>query len=622
MAIKKVKDPYRHKDRVKVIRSIFEGIFLLILLVVTIRALVRFKKYEPFSEENTVMDETGFIALSYFGVDRTGTNTLISTEQFNKHLEALKMNGYVTITQNDIKNYYENGKKLPKKALFLMVEDGRNETAIFAQDIMEDLNYKATMFSYAKNLNSKDNRFLKAKDLKRIHDTGWWEIGTNGYRLSFINVFDRYDHYLGDLSSLEFSRNAKYLKKDYNHYLMDYKRDAYDIPTETYSELRERIMLDYHRIEEIYTNDVGIMPMAHCLMHSNTGAFGTNQNASDINEEHIRSLFTMNFNREGHCFNNQENSIYDLTRVQPQAYWSANHLLMRVKQDTKEDITFVKGTSKNANHWDQIAGAAEFENEIIILTSEPSSEGRICLNQGKSYQDVKLSVQLTGNKLGIQGIYLRANDDLSQYVKVELNHNILYVYEKNNEVENKIYELNLDEFDGIKYLTVEEDERQCLIGENKTVLKYSDSSSERKQAKANIADLKKQNKKTNGESEYYIPEVGISEQGNRTLCLELKNNQLSIRLDGKQVIKDLVINCMAKGNIQLQSACGEYQNGYSQRSLVDNVYDGIFEKLQIYNITDETTTLVYSDLLEGWDKISYQANQRWNRILNWFIKHL
>ena len=109
------------KDRKKKIRSIIQGIILTALLIFIFNALLSFKKYEPY-DTTGVSDnaDSGFIAVSYFGVDRNGTDTLISTDRLNEHLKALTDNGYVTITQQDIIDYYTKGKKLPKKALFLI----------------------------------------------------------------------------------------------------------------------------------------------------------------------------------------------------------------------------------------------------------------------------------------------------------------------------------------------------------------------------------------------------------------------------------------------------------------------------------------------------------------------
>ena len=112
------------KDRKKKIRSILQGIFLILILIITIKALFSFTKYDRFSDEIlSSTEKTGFIALSYFGVDRDGNNTLISTKNLEAQLEALKNNGYVTIEQQDILDYYTKGKKLPSISLFLLFED-------------------------------------------------------------------------------------------------------------------------------------------------------------------------------------------------------------------------------------------------------------------------------------------------------------------------------------------------------------------------------------------------------------------------------------------------------------------------------------------------------------------
>ena len=66
----------------------------------------------------------------------------------------------MTITQEDIEKYYEKGQPLPEKALYLMFEDGRRDTAIFADDIIEDLNFKGVMMTYPEKFDHEDPKFL------------------------------------------------------------------------------------------------------------------------------------------------------------------------------------------------------------------------------------------------------------------------------------------------------------------------------------------------------------------------------------------------------------------------------------------------------------------------------
>ncbi|MEG6523308.1 hypothetical protein [Desulfotomaculum sp. 1211_IL3151] len=92
----------QRKNRKKAVRSIVEGIILLLILVTIIRVLLPSRGFLPVSEDEKIQTDRGFIAISYFGVDPTGDRTLISTKRLEEQLKALKASGYVAISQQDI----------------------------------------------------------------------------------------------------------------------------------------------------------------------------------------------------------------------------------------------------------------------------------------------------------------------------------------------------------------------------------------------------------------------------------------------------------------------------------------------------------------------------------------
>ena len=234
-------------DVYKLFRSICEAVVVIAVIVVLLKVFLVSNRYEPYDAGNPAVvsgEDKGFLCISYFGIDRNGTDTLVSTTDLQEQLQALHNSGYVTITQQDVIDYYEKGKALPDKALLLVFEDGRTDTAIFSQPILERENYKASMCSYGSNLSSRDSKMLKGKDLLNLEENSFWENGTNGYRLSYINVFDRYHTFLGEMNSLEYNAVKAYLGREYNHYLMDYLRDENYMPIESYSTMRERISYD------------------------------------------------------------------------------------------------------------------------------------------------------------------------------------------------------------------------------------------------------------------------------------------------------------------------------------------------------------------------------------------
>ncbi|MGC7873052.1 glycoside hydrolase [Desulfosporosinus sp. SYSU MS00001] len=621
---------YRHtfspkkKDRMKIIRSIIEGCLLLAIVAVIIRALPN-KDYVPVNDQNIIQSDKGFIALSYFGVDRTGDQKLISTDRLDEQLKALKESGYVTITQQDILDYYTKGTKLPAKSLFLMFEDGRKDTAIFAQKIMEQYNYKATMCSYAENLNNYDSKYLKPQDLRNLEKTSYWELGTNGYRLSYINVFDRFGNFLNQLDTYQFSSLAPYLDRNYDHYLMDYIRDQNGVPMEDMTQMKKRIAYDYTAAKDIYTKAVGKLPYMYILMHSNTGKFGTNNNVSTENGKWITSLFKMNFNREGNSSNVKGSSIYDLTRLEPQPYWYPNHLLMRIWSDTKQNLNFVSGDLKRKAFWNTVLGESQFVKDAIVLTSLPNDRGLMELKNSNDYKDISLSTELKGNKKGSQMVYLRADEDLESYLSCQIKDNELYLYEKEKgKPQKQLYSLNLRILDSISYQSVEANKLEAEIKELETSIKYTRDTGQVKELTKQLMEKEQMKARTVQEgADAEIPKIGISEPGDRLVEIGLTGNRMTVYLDKKPIVKDLEVHKTTAGHIFLEAAFSG--DGYSQSNLEDNVYDGVFKDLLIKKITDSTKTseiILYNNQLSGLDKAFDKIDSGWNDLINWSIKTL
>jgi hypothetical protein len=616
------------KDRRKVFRTILEALCLLILLFLILQALFVFKKYEPYDQSVVSGENHGFIALSYFGVDRKGTDSLIATKRLKEELTALNHLGYVTITQDDIDAYYNKGKPLPDKALFLMFEDGRKDTVLFTEKLLEAENYKASVLTYAEKFENNDQKFVSPKALRSLEKEGFWELGTNGYRLSYINTYDRYKRYVGELESREFVEINQYIDRDYNHYLMDYIRDKNGIPTESTQEMRKRITIDYDLMEEIYSRDIGYVPRLYVLMHSNTGRFGNNAAVSEVNADNLKGLFAMNFNREGYSYNDTSSSIYDLTRLQPQAWWYTNHLLMRIKDDLPEkdkgNIIFVTGDKKGLEAWKLEKGAVEYKKNLIALTSEPTSNGILKLKDADC-QNIHLTTELLGNKIGKQAIYLRTDGDmnsdkgLTSYISVSVENNILYVRERNGGRVSTLVTQDLFELEDDDPVSVEEDSKNALAAELNVRAKFAQNDSFSLLYKLEALDAKKKKVRSVSQgAEEYIPEVQIQDPGDSKLDLTIDGNELTLTVDGRMVADQITVNRTKGGGIYLESAFGGY--GKSQRNIADDVYDGAFKNLKI--TAANKSSVYYDNTLHGFALFADVWTNFWNKIVDWFITNL
>ncbi|WP_139992831.1 polysaccharide deacetylase family protein [Paenibacillus paridis] len=418
---------FERKNKIKMTKTIVQAIILLVLGYLLYHAIFDAKHYaEPDKTQWT--NDNGFISLSYFGVARKGTTELIAKKRLDEQLKALYDHGYTTISQQDVLDYYQKGKPLPPKALFLSFEDGRNDSSLFAQPLLEKYNFKATILSYANKIGSKESKFLQPKDMHKMMKTGYWELGSNGYRLTYINIFDKSGKLIGVKDEKEFKdrENTSY----YTHYLMDFIRDEDHVPLENRKEMEARVNADYKSMKELYTSALGFVPPVYMIMHANHLYGGMNRLVENVNSENIKAIFGMHFNREGNMLNGSDKDLYDLTRVQPASYWYTNHLLMKIRKDTGEQVTFVTGDKQRAANFESVTGAAEFDENRIALTSLPGGKGLLLLKDSNAYQDVKLTAELGGHSVGNQSVYLRYDRKKDAFVRVSILDNEVLLEQK------------------------------------------------------------------------------------------------------------------------------------------------------------------------------------------------
>lgn len=609
------------KNRIKRIRSVIEAVVLAVLFYAIINALFVFAKYQPYSLNNAEFgSDEGFVALSYFGVDRTGTTGMIGKDLLEHHLEVLKKNGFVTITGKDVQEYYAKGKALPKHALYLNFEDGRRDTAVFAEKLLEKYNFHATISTYAENLTNNDTKFLKSKELKEFEKNGFWEMGTNGYRMYYINVFDRWNRYLGNMSPVVYSYLTGVLGRNYNHYLMDYIRDEKDFPVESYQTMKERITNEYTMLQDTYTGEIGYIPEVHMLMHANTGKFGNNDDVSGVNEQWIRKLFKLNFNREGDCRNIRNSSVYDLTRMEPKSYWPANHLLMRIKYDGISDIAFEAGDEKQYQEWDVVKGAAEFRDESIILTSLPKEIGQMKLKKPLDIYNVHVRSGVKGNQFGTQKIYLRADEKLVNYVALVFQNNHFIVEECRDGVVKRQKDIDLVEFDGEKYRSLEEDKKETAIKEREVFSRYAPSTaSVQKHMRILEQEWERPVLSVEDGAEAYKPVLSYHARQNRELEAWLKENTLTVHIDGKSAVVNLAVSHQKPGGLLLEADWRGY--GYSQTNLADDVYDGVFAGLKVEELIPDQKDLpvLYDVHYTGMEKWKRQLSHKWEALLDWIL---
>ncbi|WP_445478250.1 polysaccharide deacetylase family protein [Lysinibacillus irui] len=569
------------KNRRKIIRSIAQLIIVVLLAIILIKAVFLTEKRT--AETVPLNNKEGFIALSYFGVSRNDSPKYVSKKNLEEQLTLLEKQGYQTITQKDILDFYQHDKPLPEKALYLSFEDGRTDSSIFAQNIMEKLNYKATMFTYANKMDTTDNKFLKPKDLKMMEKSGYWEMGSNGYRLTYINIFNNKGQSLGVID--ENNVPNKITIEYYNHYLMDFIRNQYMIPSETRQEMEARIKKDYNLMQDIYHEELGEVPKAYAIMHANSLYNNMDPLVESINNKEIKDKFRMHFNRELGAYNDKVADLYNLSRLQVSPYWSTNHVMMKIRQASRQNVQFKIGDQDVAQHWEVINGAAEYENNEITLTSAPSSEGRILLKEELPDQ-YNVNFAFKGNVVGQQAFYVNYDEKTNSYLRIALVDNELVISEKlpgGGIVEKERFPLNEIKWNEEEYAF------------NKaTVYTYHDTQ------KGSRID----------EEEYP-----------RNL-MEKRVFNIAINKDKIEIDVDNVLSETVQINPKLQGAQIGFGALYSNKNTsheqyADDIYDTLIEDILITDKNDQT---IFTNQYTNFEKVKYKSTALFNHVVDFFIE--
>ena len=405
---------------------------------------------------------------------------------------------------------------------------------------------------------------------------------------------------------------------------MDYIRDKDYLPIESDRHMKERVSYDYMRLRDIYEVELGYVPQTHVLMHANTGKFGNNPRVSAVNERWIRELFPMNFNREGFVLNERGSSLYDLTRMQPQPYWPINHLLMRIKYDTNDDIVFVEGKQESRRAWELMEGALEMRDESLILTTLPEGRALARLVEGAEPRDLRLEARMEGNAFGAQQVYLRSAPDLSSAICVQLVNNQLVVEEIIGGAERVIYREKLSVILEEPIPSVEEDRRDAMVRENEAFARYASSPIAAREYLGRAEALRDESVPTVADgAEPYEGTESFHRRGNHKIVILLRDELLSVEIDGHMGPKELPVRITDRGSIFLGASWqGE---AWSQRNLADDVYDAVFHQVRLLSHTGRAGSderLIYTSEYTGWEKTKKNMEERWDALIGWFLEYL
>ena len=113
----------------------------------------------------------------------TGSEYVVTTEQFKGQVQWLQEQGYQTITVADLVEAIRFGKLLPHKPIVLTFDDGYRDVYQNAYPILREAGYTGTMYLIEKSLNEHGN--LTDDIIQELSEVGW-EFGNHSATHAYL----------------------------------------------------------------------------------------------------------------------------------------------------------------------------------------------------------------------------------------------------------------------------------------------------------------------------------------------------------------------------------------------------------------------------------------------------
>lgn len=127
-------------------------------------------KTEPLQKDLKYNNE-GIPVLMYHSVKYEKDNPVrIPVEKFKEQMKYLKDNGYTTLSLDELYDFLENNKPIPKKSVVLTFDDGYKDNYESAYPILKEYGFKATIFMITSCIGTGE--YLTAAQLKELQQNG------------------------------------------------------------------------------------------------------------------------------------------------------------------------------------------------------------------------------------------------------------------------------------------------------------------------------------------------------------------------------------------------------------------------------------------------------------------
>jgi len=302
--------------RVAVLKASYRQAWLYFLLTVCLivawgvplrYAVLRWMAYAP--RAAGPRDAHEFVALAYEGVSEDPRD--IGPDRFKEQVAALRQAGYRTITLQDVRALYRDGKPLPRRALLLTFDQSRKSSYFDARAVLQRAGWNAVMFLWTRPIRDEDPAALRWPYVRAMLRGGAWESGAQS-----DNGFERViaDH----------SGNRR-------NFMTSPRWSPGEMRYETPDEFSRRLNEDHEACRKLIERETGAAPIAYAFPYGDFGQYDERAILSRrLNLDLAAKYYDLGFILGTAALNTRHSDPRRLNRLLVSPQWTGAELVQRL----------------------------------------------------------------------------------------------------------------------------------------------------------------------------------------------------------------------------------------------------------------------------------------------------
>ncbi|TLG73914.1 polysaccharide deacetylase family protein [Culicoidibacter larvae] len=149
----------------------------------------------------------------------------IPVENFEKHLQYFRDNGYTTITMKQLDEYLNNKVGIPEKSVVLTFDDGLYSMKTLVLPLLKKYDMRALTFVIGEYADERKPGHLNPEEVQELKESGYVEVASHSYGLhkagsdgqGLITTLDR-DGIIEDMKHMQDMLGTEYFCYPFGHY--------------------------------------------------------------------------------------------------------------------------------------------------------------------------------------------------------------------------------------------------------------------------------------------------------------------------------------------------------------------------------------------------------------------